>query len=113
MKPGRESRNKFLSYLTATLRILGKVNELYVKSVLGCVGRFDKSSVGCYDPIPYYQYQMSPIKDFTDEDLRELARALSSKRIRGTGLVKRGYSTRGAELERIDEDKPCEFGDES
>ncbi|KAI3715961.1 hypothetical protein L6452_22957 [Arctium lappa] len=109
MRKEKKGRNKFISYVTAPLRILEKVNEFYVKSILDCFGRFGKRRVVCYDHVPYHHYRMPKNNDLIVEDTLELDRVFSLRRTCGSRGVRRGYSIGVGRLGRIDEEKTCEF----
>ncbi|XAR51385.1 hypothetical protein NMG60_11005998 [Bertholletia excelsa] len=125
-KGGKESRLR--RYLKAPIRVLSKVRDLYVQSMIECGGRVEYCCVmGCptaqISTLPR-SFSVGSSRSNRDEDLRELMRAASTKSLGNrveTELLRRQSGLGGAKvvprsfsvgIGRIDEDKPCEFGED-
>ncbi|XVF64208.1 hypothetical protein PTKIN_Ptkin09bG0149700 [Pterospermum kingtungense] len=119
------SQNKFLRFITVPFRALGKARDLYVRSLTSCASRVSYGqSSGDYTGLPRSFSASSAISN-DSEDLRELMRAASVRSLGhrneiemflqqqlklqtgSKGLPKSSSVGMG----RIDEDKPCEFGE--
>ncbi|KAJ8506704.1 hypothetical protein OPV22_007590 [Ensete ventricosum] len=108
--------------MKAPLRALGHARDFYVRSMNSCASRMEYGpALGCpqLGSLPRsYSLHQSTRSSASDEDLRQLTRAASLRRAlsRSPGhgtpppppAVPRSQSVA---IGRIDEDKPCEFGD--
>ncbi|WOK99597.1 hypothetical protein Cni_G08309 [Canna indica] len=121
---GRKS-GRFNQALKAPFRMLSRARDLYVRSMTSCAGRIEHLGPQlAYPTLPRSFSTHSAGATSADEDLRELIRVASLKRSRSLGLatatppppsplrapaaVPRSQSVA---VGRIDEDKPCDFGD--
>lgn len=125
--------SKIIRYMKAPSRILARARDFYVNSMMRCSGHVGQSSaIGCSAPqfstLPRSFSVNSSYSTTSEEDLRELIRASSTRSLSGKIeseliRVKRPSPLRvgggGVEvvprshtvaIGRIDEDKPCEFG---
>ncbi|KAK4791391.1 hypothetical protein SAY86_031804 [Trapa natans] len=116
--------------LKAPFRLLSKAAELYVRGITDCSGRAGYGpSMAQLQGLPK-SYSSSTSKStilYTDEDFRELVRAASTRSLcdygkiqieiptsyhhgryhsRSRGKIARSFTSG---IERIDEDRPCEF----
>lgn len=119
-----KKKNRLLLYIKAPLRVLCRARDFYVRSMTSCAGRIDMEG-GAYPlgypmaagPLPRSFSVASGKSGASEEDLQELIRTASLRRARSQGAnaaavpgaVPRSQSVA---VTRIDEDKPCEFGDE-
>ncbi|CAL4936166.1 unnamed protein product [Urochloa decumbens] len=105
----------------APARALGRARDMYVRGMTGCA-RYAPSDAAFGYPVfvPALSRSHSAgdwgAASAADEDLRELVRAASQRRVeqRAAELraVARSQSMAAAlSMARIDEDAPCEFGD--
>ncbi|CAL4927549.1 unnamed protein product [Urochloa decumbens] len=100
----------------APARALGRARDMYVRGMTGCA-RYAPSDAAFGYPVFVPALSRShSAASAADEDLRELVRAASQRRVvqRAAELraVARSQSMAAAlSMARIDEDAPCEFGD--
>ncbi|URE03364.1 hypothetical protein MUK42_22837 [Musa troglodytarum] len=109
--------------MKAPLRALCHARDFYVRSMNSCAGRMEYGPPLGYGPqlgaLPRsYSLHQSTRSSASDEDLRQLIRAAS---LRGALSRSPGHGTppppsavprsQSVAFGRIDEDKPCEFGD--
>lgn len=106
-------------------RALSAARDLYVNSLMGCAGHMPGDAAFGY---PTFSSQhsfasssaassrrFSAASDGADEDLRELIRAASQRRVaelerqRHPAAVPRSHSVAAVAMTRIDEDGPCDF----
>lgn len=116
--------------LKAPFRLLSKAADFYVRSITNCSGRVKcgPSLVQLHGlPKSYSSSSSKSTILYTDEDLRELIRAASRRSLRDSGKIQLeippdqyGYYSSSSKIARsftsgigrIDEDKPCEFGED-
>ncbi|KAJ4770898.1 hypothetical protein LUZ62_016947 [Rhynchospora pubera] len=105
-KPSRLSR-----VLLAPIRALGRVRDFYVRSITGCAGHMNYGSGFGYDGynLPRSFSVTSDHVSASDEDLRELIRAVSQKQIKSGGVNGMPPRSRSVAVGRIDEDAPFDF----
>lgn len=114
--------------IKAPLRILIKARDCYVRSLLDCSGRIRYG--GTIGSCPAFTEISSLPRSFSvnssassaDEDFRELLRISSIRNqveleiARGKSLAEKGINVvprnRSVAIGRIDEEKPCDFGEE-
>jgi hypothetical protein len=119
---------KLASWLwRAPRRALGRARDLYVRSLTSCAGQFPGDAAYGYPSFPgtpmscsrsddnFRSYSASPSSSARssfagDSDLRELMRAASERRAAPATppVVPRSQSVA---MGKIDEDRPCDFGD--
>ncbi|CAD5169599.1 uncharacterized protein LOC103983578 [Musa acuminata AAA Group] len=109
--------NRLGRCMKAPLRALCHARDFYVRSMNSCAGRMEYG-LQMGDLPRSYSLHQSTRSSASDEDLRQLIRAASLRRalsqstVHGTppppSAVPRSQSVA---IGRIDEDKPCEFGD--
>ncbi|XWS68147.1 hypothetical protein CRYUN_Cryun04dG0066300 [Craigia yunnanensis] len=128
-------QSKLMKITCSPIRILSKIKDLYVKSILDCSGR-----VGYGGGIDYHtppaashlpkSFSVNSSKASDDEESRKLLRAASKRGIdskveqkmqqqqsckkhanvgSGGNMGMRSYSVGIGKIGRIDEDKPCSF----
>ncbi|CAN6322465.1 unnamed protein product [Urochloa humidicola] len=117
---GRGGRLRWL--WRAPVRALGRARDMYVRGMTGCA-RYAPSDAAFGYPVFFAPASSALSRSSSaagsasaDEDLRELVRAASQRRVeqRRAELraVARSQSMAAAlSMARIDEDAPCEFGD--
>ncbi|GJN24405.1 hypothetical protein PR202_gb12143 [Eleusine coracana subsp. coracana] len=127
MSKGGSSKVHQLSWLwRGPRRALGAARDLYVRSLTGCAGHMPPGNAAFGYPAfggagaPEYCFSASSSRRSADvdDDLRDLIRAVSQRRAaeaaaaqavaQEPAVVPRSQSVAMA---RIDEDRPCEFGD--
>ncbi|KAJ8545972.1 hypothetical protein K7X08_018555 [Anisodus acutangulus] len=115
-KGSKESRiNKCIK---APIRVLIKARDYYVHSLMERSGRIGYGSVMGVPQIsalPRSFSVNSSVSSSRDEDLRELMRIASRKSLlnRQKSLAKNVMPrSRSVAIGRIDEDKPCDFGED-
>ncbi|KAK6798304.1 hypothetical protein RDI58_006006 [Solanum bulbocastanum] len=124
-KGNKESRIK--RCIKAPIRVLIKARDCYVHSLMDCSGKIGYGSVMGVPQIsalPRSFSVNSSVSSSRDEDFRELVRIASRKSLvnkietellrqksiaKNVDLVPR---SRSVAIGRIDEDKPCDFGDD-
>lgn len=121
-KDGKET--KFARYIKAPVRVLTKARDFYVRTMSDWAERGDYGSAGGYSVnTPFYD---PPATTQNHEDLTVLVRAVSarnlSKRAQSEILRRPRHDavasrrslrwTRSVGIGRIEEDKPCEFGED-
>ncbi|KAM3286091.1 hypothetical protein CQW23_05350 [Capsicum baccatum] len=124
----KESRIK--KCIKAPIRILSKARDCYVHSLMDCSGKIGYGSVigvPQISALPRSFSTNSSVSSSCDEDFRELVRIASRKSLvrkveadllRQKSLAKNAVNvnavprSRSAAIGRIDEDKPCDFGDD-
>lgn len=124
-KKDRKPESKLIRLLKSPIRVLIRARDFYIRSMTDCADRVSYGSVmGC----PTGQVSSLPRKSSSqDEDLRELIRAASTRSLGnkvqaellrrenslappvGPKGVPRSFSVG---IGKIDEDKPCEFGED-
>lgn len=114
------SRGSKLRWLwRAPARALGRARDLYMRGMTGCARCVPSDAAFGYPvfaPAPLSRSHSHSVDDWgADEDLRELVRAASQRRLeqRRAELqaVARSQSMAASlSMARIDEDAPCEFG---
>ncbi|KAJ9670453.1 hypothetical protein PVL29_026781 [Vitis rotundifolia] len=114
--------SKLSRCMKAPFKILSCVRDLYVRSMTECAGRVSYGSVmGCptaqVSSLPK-SFSVSSSKSSGAQDLSELIKIeldllrrqpSSQSPVTGTNVVPRSMSVG---IGRIDEDKPCEFGED-
>ncbi|CAD5176531.1 unnamed protein product [Musa acuminata subsp. burmannicoides] len=106
-KRGGTSR-RFGRCMKAPVRALCRARDLYVRSMNSCAGRMEYGPpLGCphFEDLP----RSYGLQSAGDEDLRELMRAAS--RSLGTLPPPAVPRSQSVAVGRIDEDKPCDFGE--
>ncbi|XP_055805428.1 uncharacterized protein LOC129874202 [Solanum dulcamara] len=123
-KGSKESRIK--KCIKAPIRVLIKARDCYVHSLMDCSGKIGYGSVMGVPQISALPRSFSVNSSISsrDEDFRELVRIASRKSLvnkmetellrqksiaKNVDLVPR---SRSVGIGRIDEDKPCDFGEE-
>ncbi|KAF7141381.1 hypothetical protein RHSIM_Rhsim06G0063700 [Rhododendron simsii] len=134
------NQNRFIRLITLPVRVLTKARDLYVKSMINCAasGTYGASAMavgsGQASSLPK-SFSVNSSRSSNDgDDLRELIRAASARGLGSTSTGRaemdlylqhqmRRRSTASAAtvvprscsvgMGRIDEDGPCEFGEES
>ncbi|XP_011099401.1 uncharacterized protein LOC105177838 [Sesamum indicum] len=121
------SESKFIRYMKGPIRVLARVRDLYVQSMMGCGGHVNYgNAMGCPTPqIPRLpkSFSSSHINYKTaEEELRELIRLASTRNLTGKIEAELLRSKRPPShgvtrshtvaFGRIDEDRAVEFGDE-
>ncbi|CAK9155566.1 unnamed protein product [Ilex paraguariensis] len=128
MSTRAKKESKITRCMKAPIRVLIRARDFYIRSLSGCAGRVSYGTV-IGGPAPIVNSTLP--KSFSvhstssnDEDFRELMRIASTRSlgnkielelrrrqspIAGVNAVPRSHS---AAVGRIDEDKPCEFGEE-
>ncbi|CAN4083052.1 unnamed protein product [Withania somnifera] len=124
-KSNKESRIR--KCVKAPIRVLIKARDCYVQNLMDCSGKIGYSSVMGVPQIsasPRSFSVNSSVSSSRDEDFRELVRIASRKSLANkveselvrpkslavsVNVVPR---SRSVVIGRIDEDKPCDFGDE-
>ena len=107
---GGSAASRWGRCLRAPVRVLCSVRDLYVKGMNGCAGRVQYGAAGAiacpsYSDFSHSRSFSSGRSSASDEDLRELIRAVSrSSQMPVT--VRRSQSVVAG---RIDEDAPCDF----
>lgn len=121
-KSSKESRIK--KCIKAPIRVLIKARDCYVHSLMDCSGKIGYGSVMGVPQIsalPRSFSVNSSVSSSRDEDFRELVRIASRKSLvdkaKAELLRQKSISnvvprSRSVAIGRIDEDKPCDFGDE-
>ncbi|KAL6995328.1 hypothetical protein U1Q18_005467 [Sarracenia purpurea var. burkii] len=139
MRSKASNQNKFLRLLTLPIRVLSKARDFYVRSLTNCS---EKISYGNATGIPSGQISILP-KSFSvsssmsdsGDDLRELVRATSTRRLDNSVemdlyMQRRQQVSRpplpplptaaakvprscSVGMGRIDEDRPCDFGEDA
>ncbi|CAK9184134.1 unnamed protein product [Ilex paraguariensis] len=126
-KPARKENTITRRFLKGPIRVLIRAKDFYIQSLWGCAGHVSYGTV--VGPMPYVNTTLP--RSFSvhstasnDEDFRELMRIASTRNLgnkiemelrqrqspmAGANVVPRSQSVA---VGRIDEDKPCEFGEE-
>ncbi|WVZ23373.1 hypothetical protein V8G54_001917 [Vigna mungo] len=123
----RTKESKLSHYIKAPLRFLKKARDMYVRGMIHCSAQLSNvdAAMGCPTAQPCTLPRSFSVGSATrstasDDDFKELIRA-ASLRTYGTAFdfgeaaamkIKMPRS-RSVGIGRIDEDKPCEFGDEA
>ncbi|OIT08200.1 hypothetical protein A4A49_18529 [Nicotiana attenuata] len=124
-KASKESRIK--KCIKAPIRVLIKARDFYVHSLMDCSGTIGYGTVmGCpavaqISSLPR-SFSANSSMSSKDEDFRELFRIASKRnlvnKVRQKSLAKNGVNinvvprSRSVAIGRIDEDKPCDFGED-
>ncbi|XP_052189953.1 uncharacterized protein LOC127799768 [Diospyros lotus] len=105
------------------IRVLGKAKDFYVRSMINCAERMSYSGSGQVSGLPK-SFSVSSSKSKDSDDFMELIRANSTRSL-GNGEEMNLYMFRQpttaaavprsstVRMGRIDEDEPCEFGEDS
>ncbi|KAF5205624.1 hypothetical protein FRX31_004790 [Thalictrum thalictroides] len=110
-----KNESKFIRFIKAPLRILGRARDLYVQSLSNCSGTMSYGSFGFPSgPIMPRSFSVNSLRSNEDGELKELMRAASQRsqreklEIQQQSLTKlpRSYTVG---IGRIDEDEACEF----
>ncbi|KAK3006365.1 hypothetical protein RJ639_017476 [Escallonia herrerae] len=125
-KASKES--KISRCFKAPMRVLSKARDFYIRSMSECAGQVGfGAAMGC--PAPHISslprsFSVGSSSSSYDQDFRELVRAASTRSLggkvdlefrrrqspaTGVNVVPRSQSVA---VGRIDEDKPCEFGED-
>ncbi|XP_041003600.1 uncharacterized protein LOC121249021 [Juglans microcarpa x Juglans regia] len=130
---GKET--KLSKYIKASVRILAKIRDFYIKGMTECSGRFNYgtgTALGCPTPhistLPKSFSTNSARSSNNNEDFQELMRVASTRSLgnkiqadllrKQQAVVAKSPTTtapnniprsRSVGFGRIDEDKPCEF----
>ncbi|GLT77644.1 hypothetical protein SLA2020_492110 [Shorea laevis] len=119
-------KRKVMKIIVASIKILSKATDFYMKGMEDCAGRLGNSGVMGGAAVHVSQLPQSfSVKSLKssdeDEEFRELLRAASKRAMDGAerhqinvkesgGMQgKRSYSVWIGKIGRIDEDKPCSF----
>ncbi|KAL9326843.1 hypothetical protein ACSQ67_007488 [Phaseolus vulgaris] len=123
----RTKESKLSTYMKAPLRFLKKARDMYVRGMIRCSAQLSHvdAAMGCPTgqlcTLPRsFSVGSATRSTASDDDFKELIRA-ASLRSYGPGfefgeaaVMKMKMSrSRSAGIGRIDEDKPCEFGDDA
>ncbi|KAK4426429.1 hypothetical protein Salat_1411500 [Sesamum alatum] len=119
--------SKFARYMKGPVKALARARDLYVRSLSGCA-----DNVHCVDsmgfPTPHFESlprsfstNSSYSNTSRDEDLKGLVRFASARSLTGkveaelhrSGKPSAVARSRTVVIGRIDEDKPCEFVEDS
>ncbi|KAK9284177.1 hypothetical protein L1049_025181 [Liquidambar formosana] len=122
--------SKLSRCLKAPIRILTKARDFYIRSMLVCDGSVMGLPTGQVTTLPK-SFSVNSSKSNNDEDLRELVRAASTRSLGKKvelDLLRRQQPVTGKSspasgpnnvprsasvgIGRIDEDAPCEFGED-
>ncbi|KAA8528447.1 hypothetical protein F0562_035802 [Nyssa sinensis] len=129
MRTKASNQNKFLRILTIPIRVLSKARDFYVRSMTDCAERVSYGNVmggpaGQLSSLPK-SFSVSSSRSDDGEDLRELIRATSTRSLgnrveldlymkqqvkQSPAVVPRSCSVG---MGRIDEDRPCDFGEDN
>ncbi|GLT62520.1 hypothetical protein SLA2020_351520 [Shorea laevis] len=127
-KKEAKKESKLWWCVKAPIRILTKLRDFYIQGMNECSGRLDYGiAMGCPTPqistLPKSFSTNSMRSTTNNEDFRELMRAASTKSLANkvqpaaksptTTAPPDNFSrSRSVGFGRIDEDKPCEFGED-
>ncbi|KAK3126287.1 hypothetical protein QOZ80_7AG0554350 [Eleusine coracana subsp. coracana] len=127
MSRGGNSKLHLMSWLwRGPRRALGAARDLYVRSLTGCAGHMPPGNAAFGYPAfggagaPEYCFSASSSRRSADvdDDLRELIRAVSQRRAAEAAAAAAQEQeppavprSQSVAMARIDEDRPCEFGD--
>ncbi|XP_060195668.1 uncharacterized protein LOC132624922 [Lycium barbarum] len=124
MSTKAKKESGFKKCIKAPMRVLIKARDCYVRSLTDCSGRIGYgSAIGSCPAVTYISslprsFSVNSSVSSGDEDLRELMRIASTRNLvnkveleplRQKSVVPR---TRSVAIGRIDEDEPCDFGDD-
>ncbi|KAL0395841.1 UNVERIFIED_CONTAM: hypothetical protein Scaly_0032500 [Sesamum calycinum] len=117
------TESRFARYMRGPVKALARARDLYVRSLSGCADH-----VHCADsmgfPAPHFESlprSFSTNSSYSkDEDLKELVRIASTRSLTGkveaelhrSGKPSAVARSRTVVIGRIDEEKPCEFGED-
>ncbi|KAL6521589.1 hypothetical protein OROGR_018158 [Orobanche gracilis] len=110
--------NRFGRYMKVPIKILARARDFYVQSLTSCAGgvAYYGNNMGCSNPCPEnYPISLRTNSPYNsncssrDEDMRELFRVAATRGLTGKSEAAMTRS-RTVGFDRIDEDKPCEFG---
>ncbi|KAJ1414558.1 hypothetical protein SESBI_18808 [Sesbania bispinosa] len=119
-KKGRSREGKLSRYMKAVMRLLSKARDLYVQGMSECSGHFAymDTTMG----FPTARLSTFPRSTSTDNHLKDLLSPASISthgnhvglelRCKHPAAVARVPRCLVAQIGRIDEDKPCEFGND-
>ncbi|XP_027348484.1 uncharacterized protein LOC113860054 [Abrus precatorius] len=116
-KQSHRRKESYLSrYMKAPFRFLMKARDMYVRGMIECSTHFSyvNVSMGCPSgQVCTLPRSFSVNSETNDDDFNELVRAASLKSFgdRRQPVIKVPRS-RSVAIGRIDEDKPCDFGDD-
>ncbi|GLT63310.1 hypothetical protein SLA2020_358840 [Shorea laevis] len=130
MRSKGQNQSKFMRFITIPFRVLGKARDLYVRSLTDCSHRVSHSDsvvlVRGQSSIFPRSFSASSSRSDDNEDYRDLIQAASVRSMghrneidmlmkqqlmamAETGRLPKSCSVG---MGRIDEDEPCEFGEE-
>ncbi|XP_047332668.1 uncharacterized protein LOC124936227 [Impatiens glandulifera] len=128
------SETRFIRYIKSPIRVLSKLRDSYINSMIKCAGHTvyggGGSSMGC--PAPYglpksfsvnSSNRSSSSLSSSNDDYSELIRAASIRTLgRSTGLQQQSYAvvpmvaavrrSQSVAIGRINEDEACDFADD-
>ncbi|XP_052202548.1 uncharacterized protein LOC127808178 [Diospyros lotus] len=122
-------RNGFLHLIALPIRVLGKAKDFYVRSIINCSVKVSYSGSGQVSDLPK-SFSVRSSKSTESDDFMELIRANSTRSLGSIGAEMDLYMLRQMSgqpptaevvprsstvkiMGRIDEDEPCEFGEDS
>lgn len=131
-KKDRKPESKLIRLLKSPIRVLIRARDFYIRSMTDCADRVSYGSVmGCptgqVSSLPRSFSVNSTKSSSQDEDLRELIRAASTRSLgnkvqaellRRENSLAPAFGPKGVPrsfsvgIGKIDEDKPCEFGED-
>ncbi|XP_031115054.1 uncharacterized protein LOC116019101 [Ipomoea triloba] len=141
MSAKAKTESKFSRRIKAPIRVLMRARDFYIRSLSDCSGKFGSGAVDVVGgPAPHIyslprSFSVASSASSVEEDMRELIRIASTKSLGGkveAEILRRrqqpslrsGSSAAGGggmrnvlprshsvAVGRIDEDKPCDFGD--
>lgn len=120
----RRKESKLSKYLKAPLRFLTKARDMYVQGMIKCSAQLSyvDASMGCPTgqlcTLPRsFSVNSASRSSASDQDFKELIRAASLRsygncvHFGDAAAMKNMPRSRSVGIGRIDENKPCEFGD--
>ncbi|XP_059638419.1 uncharacterized protein LOC132280420 [Cornus florida] len=127
MRSRGHKQSKLKQYIGAPTRFLSKARDFYVESMVSLDGKVGYGNVvGCSAPqMPNLPNSLLRKRN-DDDDIRELFRTVSMSKVEldshrqpgrrqpvvGPNGIGRSYSVGLGKIGTIDEDKPCDFGEE-
>lgn len=120
----RKQESKLRRCVMAPMRFLSKARDLYIKGMTECSGQFAymDAAMGCpagqLSALPRsFSISSSAARSSSADDYKHLIRAASVRSTNGNvvnpGKLPAGVPrSRSVGIGRIDEDKPCDFGDD-
>ncbi|XP_057952602.1 uncharacterized protein LOC131146795 [Malania oleifera] len=125
-KMGSRKASMLVRCLKAPFKALAKAGDLYIKGMTECAGRLSNSSaMGCPTGQPMDLPRSFSVSSSScrqgggaDEELAELVRAASKRSVvpqlppDAAGDYEQMRRSCSAAIGRIDEEKPCEFGED-